>query len=81
MRYVPLHSDYSQRVRQKYWNSAQELWEMAARNSVEYAAEGFDFRNVVEEENFTRWGGQLIHPAHVQGNSGFGTTQRPVTRS
>jgi hypothetical protein len=24
-------------------------------------------RNVVEEDHFTRWGGQLIHPAHVQG--------------
>jgi len=72
VRFVPLHSDYSQRVRQKYWNNAQELWEMAARNSIEYASEGYDFRNVVEEENFTRWGGQLIHPAHVQGNPSFG---------
>jgi hypothetical protein len=44
VRYVPLHSDYSSRVRAKYWNSAQELWDMAARNSIEFAAEGYDFR-------------------------------------
>lgn len=50
VRYVPLHSDYSQRVRQKYWNSAQELWDMAARNSVEFAAEGYDWTKAVEEE-------------------------------
>ena len=50
VRYVPLHSDYSQRVRQKYWNSAQELWDMAARNSLEFASEGYDYKQAVEEE-------------------------------
>eukprot|EP00616_Rhizochromulina_sp_CCMP1243_P009391 CAMPEP_0118989090 /NCGR_PEP_ID=MMETSP1173-20130426/47347_1 /TAXON_ID=1034831 /ORGANISM="Rhizochromulina marina cf, Strain CCMP1243" /LENGTH=414 /DNA_ID=CAMNT_0006940055 /DNA_START=29 /DNA_END=1273 /DNA_ORIENTATION=- len=75
VRYVPLHSDYSQRIRQKYWNSAQELWDMAARNSIEFAAEGYDWTRAVEEESFTRWGGQLIHPAHMQ-NSQFTALQR-----
>lgn len=50
VRYVPLHSDYSQRVRQKYWNSAEELWQMAARNSLEFASEGYDYTQAIEEE-------------------------------
>jgi len=81
VRYVPLHSDYSQRIRQKYWNSAQELWDMAARNSIEFAAEGYDWTRAVEEEDFTRWGGQLIHPAHTQNSQFMALRRAPLASS
>jgi len=74
VRYVPLHSEYSERVRQKYWNSAQELWDMAARNSLEYAAENYDWRQAVEEQDLIRWGTQLIHPVHLSHNQFPGAT-------
>lgn len=66
VRYVPLHSEYSQRIRQKYWASAQELWDMATRNTIEFAAEGYDWRLAVEEQDLVRLGSQLVHPVHLQ---------------
>lgn len=70
VRYVPMHTEYSGRVRQKYWNSAEELWDMAARNSLEFAAEGFDWTKVVEDQDLIPWGEDRIHPVHLQGPAG-----------
>lgn len=66
VRFVPIYSDYSQRVRESYWNNSQEIWDAAARNTFEFEAEGYDWRQAFEEEDFMQWQGQLIHPAHTQ---------------
>jgi hypothetical protein len=47
--YVPVHSEYSNRVRQSYWASAGEIREMVYRNMIEFDAEGYQWQNAAEE--------------------------------
>jgi len=68
VRFVPIFSDYSQRVRESYWNNSQDIWDAATRNTFEFESEGYDWRQAFEEEDFTQWGGQLVHPAHTHAN-------------
>jgi len=63
---IPSHKEYSSRVRDSYWTSAEEIYEMACRNLVEFDMEGHDWENVAEETQMI-WCedlGMLVHPAH-----------------
>lgn len=54
-------------MRQRLWTSGQELYQNAARNTVEFASEGWNWRSVTEDENMLRHtiSGELIHPVHL----------------
>ena len=58
---VPSHSSYSDRIRNRLWPSLQESHENIMRNSLEFASEGSNWRNVVEECNMV----DNIHPIHT----------------
>ena len=65
---IPSHKEYSSRVRDQYWASAEEIYEMACRNLVEFDMEGHDWENVAEETQMI-WCeevGALVHPAHFE---------------
>ena len=42
---IPMRNEYSSRVRSRLWTSASELYENAARNTVEFAHEGYVLRS------------------------------------
>lgn len=62
---IPHHTHYFTNVKQNIWMSPMELEEMVYKNSFEYAYEGWDWNNVIEEEDFCLFAGQWTHPAHV----------------
>lgn len=72
---IPMRNEYSQRTRVRLWSGAAELHENAVRNSVEFAAEGWDWRSVTEDDNMCICAltGALIHPIHInkQEHRGF----------
>lgn len=63
---IPMRNEYSGRVRTRLWNSAHQIYRNAARNSVEFAAENWDWRQVYDDEKMCICctTGDLIHPVH-----------------
>ena len=64
---IPSRYQYSDRMKKFLWSDRWELQEMAERNMIEFEAEGFDWRNVVldDEMYIDSVNGQLIHPCHL----------------
>jgi hypothetical protein len=65
---IPMRDEYSNRIRDRLWSSPEDLMLNAHRNAVEFAAEGWDWRNTMEDENMYRCvsTNELIHPVHVE---------------
>jgi hypothetical protein len=61
---IPSHSDYSDRIRSRTWADRYEIADMASRNMLEFASEGWDWRNVAGDEDMLHIEGELIHPIH-----------------
>lgn len=68
--HIPRHNDYSKRIRDQYWSSADEIYENAYRNLLEFEMEGH-WINAAEEDQMIRCqeSGNLIHPVHFEGYS------------
>jgi hypothetical protein len=47
---IPMRNEYSDRVRSRLWSNRFEIHENATRNAIEFQAEGWDWRSVVEDE-------------------------------
>lgn len=64
---IPSRTEYSCQVRERIWSSSEELFANAARNSVEFASEGWNWRQAVEDEEMIvhKPSGELIHPIHL----------------
>lgn len=65
---IPKRDEYSKRIRNQLWVSPENMMLNAHRNTVEFAAEGWDWRNTMEDENMYRCvsTNELIHPVHVE---------------
>lgn len=63
---IPMRDEYSNRVKQRLWTNAEDLAFNAQRNAMEFAAEGWNWRTALEDENMYRdsVSGELIHPIH-----------------
>jgi hypothetical protein len=61
---IPARTDYSDRIRPQLWTPVEEMQENAARNCLEFAAEGWDWRTVLDDESMVVVHGERIHPIH-----------------
>jgi len=63
---IPMRNEYSKRVQNRLWTTAEEIQLNAQRNAYEFVAEGQEWRTVLEDENMYRdaFSGELIHPVH-----------------
>ena len=63
---IPHHEAYSDRIRSRVWSDRFEIMSNVRRNTIEFAAEGWDWRNVIEDEMLRHCPttGERVHPVH-----------------
>lgn len=65
VRPIPSHQQYSERVRRQLWSDRSEMHRSVSRNTLEFAAEHWDWRQAAEEKDMIWCNGQFIHPVHA----------------
>ena len=65
---IPMRTEYSSRIATRLWSSRTEIRDNANRNVIEFSAENWDWRNVVEDDGMfvCTVSGELVHPVHCQ---------------
>jgi hypothetical protein len=65
---IPKRDEYSKRIRNRLWVNAQELQSQVARNAVEFAAEGWDWKQTLDDEAMyvCALTGEKVHPVHCE---------------
>ena len=62
---IPSRSEYTPQMKSRIWSNKRELKNNAARNMLEFAAEGFNWRNAAEDEAmYVNHVGERVHPCH-----------------
>ena len=59
---IPSHRSYDSEARKNIWNSKHHIRANAARNKIEFAADGRDWRKCKEEDEMLTLNGELVHP-------------------
>lgn len=65
---IPTRHEYSNRIKKFLWSGAEELSENVERNRAEFAAEGWDWHSVLEDDDMyvDAQSGELVHPVWLE---------------
>ena len=64
---IPSRYQYPKEMKRRIWSPMAEIRANAKRNSIEFAAEGWDWRQATEDDAmFVTANGDRIHPVHVK---------------
>jgi hypothetical protein len=64
---IPARHQYPPETKQKIWNTMMEIREMARRNTIEFASEGYDWRKAAEDDAMLLTpDGERVHPVWRQ---------------
>jgi hypothetical protein len=62
---IPNRSEYTPQMKSCIWSNKRELQKNAARNMLEFAAEGFNWRNAADDDAmYVNHVGERVHPCH-----------------
>jgi hypothetical protein len=59
---IPSHRDYPEPIRQAIWSGTRDIHMNGQRNTLEFAADNYDWRKATEEGSFIAADGELYHP-------------------
>jgi hypothetical protein len=62
---IPSRLHYSDRVKRCLWLTPEEQQQQMTRNYIEFAAEGCNWREAVEEDGMVLYAGEKVHPCHL----------------
>jgi hypothetical protein len=63
---IPTRHQYPVQVRKDLWSCKREMWHNMKRNATEFAAEGWNWKLAVEDDDMIMGqNGELIHPVHI----------------
>jgi len=65
---IPKRTEYSKRMKDCLWTTSADSARISARNAIEFAAEGNDWRHVLEDGDMYRdpVTQEMIHPIHIE---------------
>ena len=64
---IPSRYQYPESMKKNIWGTMKEISENARRNTIEFAAEGWDWRRATEDDAmYIGPNGERIHPVHVR---------------
>jgi hypothetical protein len=61
---IPSRNCYSNRIRSTIWTPSEEMQHNVARNTLEFAAENWDWRQVADDGDMVYYQGDMVHPVH-----------------
>jgi hypothetical protein len=64
---IPARHQYTRETRERIWNNLLEIQEMARRNTIEFASEGYNWRKAAEDDAMLLTPeGERVHPVWRQ---------------
>ena len=62
---IPNIDAYTEEMKSAIWTNSEQMEQEVMRNYLEFASEGMNWQDTLEEEDFFEYNNELIHPVHI----------------